>query len=348
MNTDLSARNEQIDWLRFIGLAMIIFAHVDPPAVLFQIRNFDVPLMVVVAGLSFRYSFREMPYRQYVLRRIMRLVLPVWIFLSLSLCLVFLLGSSSAVPSMKNVLLSYSLLGGVGYVWIIRVFLMVALVAPFVFAYSKREPSNWRYLSVVAMVYLIYECIFLFYAPHKRFEDDPFLEWVWNSTILYLVPYVVVFAIGLRIPDLTEKQVLILMAILGALFAGWVFFYWYTSGTFVYTQGSKYPARTYYLSYALLVTLLLWRVAESVTDFIRGHKRTMAVMLFVAQNSIWIYLWHVPFIDNVRLPYPAKYLVVFSAAVLATWIQGTLVTRYLLPRIRTQRTRNDVRRVLTG
>ncbi len=46
-------RDTRIDFLRFVGLIMIIFAHVNPPAVLFQLRNFDVPLMVLISGVSF-------------------------------------------------------------------------------------------------------------------------------------------------------------------------------------------------------------------------------------------------------------------------------------------------------
>ncbi|SFK21637.1 hypothetical protein SAMN04488079_106193 [Methylophaga sulfidovorans] len=46
-------RDHRIDLLRFIGLSMIIFAHVGPPSILFQLRNFDVPLMVLISGMSY-------------------------------------------------------------------------------------------------------------------------------------------------------------------------------------------------------------------------------------------------------------------------------------------------------
>ena len=76
-------RDEKIDFLRFLCLAMIILAHMYPPGIIFQIRNFDVPLMVLVASLSFRASFRAQAYMSYLWSRAKRLILPVWIFLSI-------------------------------------------------------------------------------------------------------------------------------------------------------------------------------------------------------------------------------------------------------------------------
>ena len=46
-------REDRIDFLRFIGLSMVIFAHVGPPKLLFQLRNFDVPLLVIISGMAF-------------------------------------------------------------------------------------------------------------------------------------------------------------------------------------------------------------------------------------------------------------------------------------------------------
>lgn len=47
-------RDLHIDFLRFIGISLIILAHVEAPSGITQFRCFDVPLMVFVSGLSFR------------------------------------------------------------------------------------------------------------------------------------------------------------------------------------------------------------------------------------------------------------------------------------------------------
>lgn len=46
-------RDPAVDLLRFIGISMIFLAHIGPPAALFQLRSFDVPLMIFVSGLSY-------------------------------------------------------------------------------------------------------------------------------------------------------------------------------------------------------------------------------------------------------------------------------------------------------
>lgn len=51
-----SRRDVTIDLLRFIALTCIIIAHINPSPLLFQLRNFDVPLMVFLSGVSFRIS----------------------------------------------------------------------------------------------------------------------------------------------------------------------------------------------------------------------------------------------------------------------------------------------------
>lgn len=48
-------RNMTVDAMRCFGLLLIILAHVSPPDTLFQIRTFDVPMMVFISGMSYFY-----------------------------------------------------------------------------------------------------------------------------------------------------------------------------------------------------------------------------------------------------------------------------------------------------
>src|SRR4051812_10196060 len=81
----MNKRNITIDLLRVAGLLCIILAHVSPPETIFQIRNFDVPLMVMVSGMLFSLTNKdEQMFRplDYVKKRFVRLVIPVWLFLT--------------------------------------------------------------------------------------------------------------------------------------------------------------------------------------------------------------------------------------------------------------------------
>ena len=44
-------RNLDYDFLKFIGIFCIVFAHIGVSPYVFQIRNFDVPLMVLLGGM---------------------------------------------------------------------------------------------------------------------------------------------------------------------------------------------------------------------------------------------------------------------------------------------------------
>ena len=49
-------RDNGIDLLRFIALIGVIIAHCRPLEFLLQLRQFDVPLMVILAAVSFSMS----------------------------------------------------------------------------------------------------------------------------------------------------------------------------------------------------------------------------------------------------------------------------------------------------
>ena len=76
----MKGRDLTIDFLRFVGLSLIIIAHVQAPYKLTQIRCFDVPMMLFISGLT--SSGRSAGnYLEYIVKRTKRLILPVWIFL---------------------------------------------------------------------------------------------------------------------------------------------------------------------------------------------------------------------------------------------------------------------------
>lgn len=126
-------RNRNIDFLRFVGLSLIILAHVYPPNLIFQIRSFDVPLMVFISGLV--YADRQIDdYKLFIVHRIKRLYFPVGIFLAAYFSLIYGLKVFLRVDfgiTFRQVIESFLLMEGIGFVWIIRVFLLIAIVTPF-------------------------------------------------------------------------------------------------------------------------------------------------------------------------------------------------------------------------
>lgn len=144
-------RDIKIDFMRFIGISLIILAHVSPPNLIFQLRNFDVPLMVILSG--YLYSIKNKQKNKfnlsYFLKRFRRLVIPVWIFLSILFIGIFLINPK--MITLKLLLTSFTLYTGIGYVWIIRVYLIIALFGEILIKIINKN------IIILFISYLIYE-----------------------------------------------------------------------------------------------------------------------------------------------------------------------------------------------
>ena len=336
-------RDEKVDLLRFVGLAMVVMAHVGAPTLLFQFRNFDVPLMVLLSGISFGLAWRDEPYMAYVWKRIKRLVFPVWIFLSAYFAFVGVTGLLIHVPDTDVLVSSYLLRSGIGYVWIIRIFLLVALVSPLILHFHRRTPGQGRYFATLGLVYAAYEAlVFVLKPPLQGLAGALFEE-----MFLYLVPFAILFAIGLRFNMLRRSQIALLagggLLICAAFGVG----LYLVEGRFVPTQAFKYPPLLYYLSYALGVSSLLWLLSGRLLALVKASPFYAAVR-FMAQNSIWAYLWHIPLVEAVRVDFYLKFPLVFVLAGILTYLQVTFLQRLILPQIPSPAMRKNLNLVLTG
>jgi len=337
-------RDQRIDSMRFIGLAMIILAHVDPPPILFQLRNFDVPLMVLVAGVSFNASYDPSThYWRYLWRRVRRLVFPAWIFLSCYLSLFLCLGPGPHALTIKTVVTSYTFLSGIGYVWIVRVFLLVAIVAPLVYGLSRRTRSNYRYVLILAIVLVLYDL--------ARHLSLPLITNDAGETVSllthYLVPYSVVFAIGVRMRLLTRRQVLGMAGICLGLFACFALGLYLVHGSIRSPQSFKYPPSLYYLSYGLFAASILHLCSGAITRCIALVKGAGFVS-FVARNSMWVYLWHIPMAKHLQMSWAPKYAVTFALATGITYCQVWIVENLVVNHLPSERGKRAIRSVFTG
>lgn len=336
-------RDERIDLLRFIGLAMVILAHVYPPMWVAQLRNFDVPLMVLVSALSFSASVKQESYGQYVWARVKRLVFPVWLFLTLYFAVQWAFAYPQALPDPEKIVRSYTMIDGIGYVWVIRVFLLVALLAPFIYRFHQRTAANSQYFRVLLLWYLAYEVAVVMLMP----ELSGVARTVLRNTVFDAVPFALLFALGLRIPAMPRAELWRLSGLFTAVFLLFALWFFWQQGSFVRTQSFKYPPQHYYLAYALMCAFVLWLIAESLLTFLRS-SRLIGFVLFAGSNSIWIYLWHILFLQIFNQSWGQKYLLVFACSALVTWVQVTVIQRYWLPHVENSATKRNIRALLTG
>lgn len=326
-------RNIPLDGLRIIGLLAIVLAHVDPPAWLFQLRNFDVPLMVFVSGASYGLSSgRSKKYMSYLIKRIERLVFPTWILLSiyfLSFFVISLLSGSHFPFSPATIFSSYTMQSGIGYVWIIRVFVLVALVMPFLLRLFSA--SHKYFLIFLLFSYILYELLYSVYTGVAFFKDNALVASLIQDYLFYLVPFGIVAGFGLLFQKASKRLrfgflvgFVLLFLVEQVLFHGWK----------INTQMAKYPPRSYYLSYALAMTILLMFLSE--TKLFISIFRTRFFQFF-AQSTLWIYLWHILFLGLWErkifyVPfgyhwYLVEYVFVIFWAVLFTYLQKKIIKK---------------------
>ena len=151
-------RDLNIDVLRAVGLLLIILAHVHSPFSLHQFRSFDVPMMMFVSGLAMAaHPQSAIGGWAWLWKRVKRLVFPVWIFLGLYFAFLFLVHKVVAfhLPTFQKIVESFLLLDGIGYVWVIRVFLILAVLTPLLCTcYRKYVGSRIKLLLLFGVNYL--------------------------------------------------------------------------------------------------------------------------------------------------------------------------------------------------
>lgn len=318
-------RDTSIDLLRFIGLTLIILAHIGlsrSTSVLFQLRSFDVPLMVFTSGLAF--SGKNIgKYLPFLWKRTLRLIVPVYIFVTIYILLNPLLSSWGLVKEYSADIIAGTYMlrlnPSIGYVWIIRVFLIMMLVTPLLVRIDKSIKSEWKCLGVVlvllAMQHIMVQ-IFHLIRPN----------WFVQDWLLYIFGYSAVFLWGLLARRASSRMLYITIAVMAFAMVAYAFQMHSQYGTWMRLQATKYPPRLYFLLWGMLMSGLLWISSAQWTRVLNNKLFT-----FIGRNTIWIYLWHIPFVNIVvKGPFDGwhpiwKYIFVYVAAVCIYIIQYRLV-----------------------
>jgi len=254
---------------------MIILAHVGPQKLIFQLRNFDVPLMVLLSGVSFSLSFKSEPYIQYVWKRVKRLLFPTWIFLTIYFVFVKFIPSIANIDvnNFRTLFNAYSLIGEIGYIWIIRVFLMIALVAPFIYRWSNKIKSDQYYLVILFLILLLYEFVKFIASIYFKGDIAQIVDSYISPYLFYVIPYSIIFALGLRINSMRRKNNYIVLAFSLITFCCFLLFFVIKEQTFIPTQLYKFPPSIYYFSYAVFISMSLWISSHNIWQYANSRMK---------------------------------------------------------------------------
>lgn len=345
----LSMRIDKIDFLRFLGLSLIILAHVQPPLWLSQLRNFDVPLMFMVMGMSFYITKqRHQSKLDYTISRFRRLVIPTWIFLALfftvneSIALILNLKGFTYNPI--DIARAFALSLGFGYVWVIRLFFIISVIA-ILLPPQIYNIKFYLLLPLFVIVMLINSHLKQTYMEIDTLNNIALM----GGYISNAIPYMFTFIIGYKLIESQKRQALYIAVMSALLFAIIAAYSIVTSGLFNPTQSDKYPPGIYYMSYALFMSTAIYLASEKIVNILRSTF-VWNFIGFVSQNSIWTYLWHIPFIFmclKIKTNFLTSYVITFVGAVTIVYIQVKIV-KLITGKIHNKSTIKIISSIFTG
>lgn len=280
-----SVRNNKIDILRFLGIILIILAHCDAPLEINNFRCFDVILLVFISAYMYDENkcVNKNTYILYLKNKAKRLLKPTYFFI-ISFSLVLFIGyrlmgreELFGVKQMFNSLLLCE--DSVGYVWIMKVYFINALLAPlFVYLQKKTKNSIYFFLQLIIQ-FVFYELII--YVYKSFFYDDSYIVWViMHEWIICCMAYSFIAQISLWYKrDANWKKY------------GWIIW----AALFIFTLikysnfctvEGKRPANLHYLSWGLFVTEVLFKITPNIE---------VKPIKWISKNSLEIYFTH-PFV----------------------------------------------------
>lgn len=337
------SRDLRFDYLKVIGLLCVLLAHTEPGDFIDQIRNFDVPLMVMVSGALFSYSSQTKRYslKAYVRQRFWRLMAPVWVFFSFFFSFAYLESwmSDRAFPyDWTEILETFSTIDGIGYVWVVRVFLLIAILSPGLLKLSQSAFKSRKSLAIAIAVFLVYEWLATLCENFDTSEIYQTLTVVPGTLFylgyeilvrkigLYAIAYSFVFLLGIGLSNLSRKSAIVCAGILGTISLLLGIYYSLDAGEFMRTQEYKYPPQLYYLSYALCISILLYLGMDSLQKKQKLSNRYLnQFTIFVSSSSLWVYLWHIFFLEYSAKNFPN----IVALSIAATFLQKRLVSQLI-------------------
>lgn len=317
-------RDKVVDVLRSIAIFLIIYAHTPKIDQVYKdFRVFDVPLMTILLGVSYILSTSKESsnnYLPYLKKRFIRLIIPTWKFLAFYFIMwrtiYFLFGKN--IFTLKQVIESFLLYDGIGFVWIIRIFFLIAVISPLLKRIAVWSNGYSRNTLVFIVFSLTYGALIkLYYAT----GGNTFYE----SMVLETYSYCFLALIGMII-TLQGNRGRFSFLIFGLI----VFILSGLDNGFNLLQQSKYPPLPYYLSYGVCISMILLSLMYKIDHTYFGKIFGSKGIRFVSNNSMNIYYAHIFYLPIInRLPINNGYIlfVLLSLISLLTVVMYSLIIK---------------------
>ncbi|WP_373425164.1 acyltransferase family protein [Paracholeplasma manati] len=314
-------RNNKIDIIRAGGTILVILAHVFPPDLIQNIRSFDVIALVFISGLSFK-SNEQIKYFKYISHRIKKLVIPTYLVITSIFLFTFI---ASLIFSINNpfttedIIKSYFFIEGIGYIWIVKIYLILALVSTTITSINKKIRNDYLFVSYIVTIF------FIFFSLSKSLVGLNSL--ILNEYIIISIPYVLIYWIGIRIRE--SGTTLKIMTLLSTVVVFSVVIY-SINNSILLPMNDKYPPGFIYVTYGIFISLLL---------YILIPNKEIRIVKWISMNSFIIYLMHIYFVLGLNLLqdyvsfsfinfWLIKYLVILFGSFISTYFIKYVLNYY--------------------
>lgn len=332
-------RDHRIDALRAIGTMLVILAHMSLPELVLNIRTFDVILLVMVSYMTFRLTNSEsMPYLEYIWKRIKRLVIPTYVmlmvFFSLSEVISLAIQGSHAFE-LQTVVCSFLFLdSGIPYIWIVRIFVVIAFFAPLNSNLAASIDTRMDKCRIGAITFIS----LIIVSGGGKFildfcsSENSILSSIITSWIVYPLIYIAITQLISIFLIMNQRWQIILSIVLCFTFVA-VYIY---HGSFN-PDDYKSPPQLYWVVYGLAISFLF---------YISIPNACCSFLGFVSKNSLNIYLIHIIVlmfynkalsiidsslvVDSVLSIWYIKYVMIFGASCLLVFLWSTYKSKLKL------------------
>ena len=208
--------------------------------------------------------------------------------------------------------MTFLFLDGIGYTWILAVFVMIAAIIPVIKLVYKKYKNG---LALWMIVYLI-AALIMFFTPNDAITE---------KMLSYILSYLFLATVGFCFEEVKKSKVCVgigcgvMLMLVAYVLVTDRFAIWDISI-------NKYPPTIYYVMYGILI-FYLWDVLCGLISNPKKNKAIYNIILYVSKYSFDIYLWHIfaLYITNsivtpwIRLP------IVYALSFILSWLYRVVI-----------------------
>lgn len=271
----IKKRDVSLDAMKIVGILSAMIVHHQVGEIVYNILAYSVPMLIILSG--FLSSGKQISYTNNLAKRAKKIIIPTYAFVIIVLALRFCISLAFGLEYYSiNEIISTILLSdnGMGYVWIARVFFLVAIIEPLINRIDKRI-INDNILTLICVGLALFSDFITRKTIAYSYE-------IWFQYTIYMIPYYLLFLIGKRMAKSKKFEFLIFISF---------------SIIFIVTllnkgfnpSHAKYPPQLQYVSYGVIVSIILYNLLKTLNEF-DIPTSIRSVMYFLSINSFTIYL----------------------------------------------------------